>query len=430
MFVPACTLPGETRADDVAPGHGSCVRASKDRWIIAYQTRSWRGVDDERSIVYQVRKDAPDGPVLKEGFLAQSINNWDPLNDGSKLVRQHGHPVIFGVPKGALIDGKPAPNGNLFVVKWRIVGIGYDPVLKKIQRDKNGLREKTQGVQWTQIRLNDAEDNIVVVQPTKAFRQKGFETGNAVCSVKPAFMNQTFVPDVPFNHACTEWAVVNHFTDQGEIAPMKIAFNANTGLYEFVECGPLTGGPKQHLMEASLVHLGDRWIIAARSGGISWAVTEDPFKNLPKLTAYDDINCNSPLTVFTCADGVVRIFAGDLKVSPYHYSRNPMYMMDVSVKGDHFSFDNRQEVFDTFKAGLKFRKEVSPRIDFATIFPPYGKTQIVAYRVAPRSYNFPYDTRKGIPALNADEKPYCGMYYSVLTYRDVLPQPWTFAGEP
>ena len=75
------------------------------------------GVDDDRSIVYQLRSGAPDGPVVKEGFLARSINDWEPLGDGKKYVRQFGHPVAFGVPKGALIGGKPAAHGNVFVAK-------------------------------------------------------------------------------------------------------------------------------------------------------------------------------------------------------------------------------------------------------------------------------------------------------------------------
>jgi len=427
MLIPACTLPGETRADDVAPGHGSCVRASKDRWIIAYQTRSWRGVDDERSIVYQIRKDAPDGPVLKEGFLAQSINDWDPLHDGSKFVRQHGHPVIFGVPKGALIDGKPAPNANLFVVKWRIVAIPYDPVVKQIHRDKSSLFTKTQGVQWMQVRLNDEGNDITIVQPVKPFRQKGFETGDAICSAKPTVMNQTFVPAVAFDHACTQWADVNHFAISGEIAPLKIAYNATARLYEYVETGPLAGGPKQRLSECSLARFGGKWLIAARSGGVSFSLADDPFKDFPTPVPCPEIPTHSPLTVYTCADGVTRIFTGDGAASPYKADRNPLYAWDITAMGNVLSFGSPKVVFDTFKAGLKFRKAVAPRVDFGTLFPPFGKTQIVAYRVAPRAYNFPYDPPRKIPPLNAAEKPLCGCYYSVLTYRDVLPEPWTFA---
>jgi hypothetical protein len=439
MLFPECTLPGETRADDVAPGQAVCAQAARNRWILIYQTRSWRGVDDERSIIYQIRKDAPDGPMLKEGFISRSINDWDPLHDGSKVIRQHGHPVICGVPQGALIDGKPARNANLFVIRWRVVGINYDPVKKQLIRDKGVLMAKTQGVEWAQVRLNDEENDLVIVQPSQPFRQKGFETGPAICSAQIGWMNQAFVPPVPFNRDCTQWANVDHF-DEGRIAAIKLTFNPGKGLYEWTETGPLTGNKKEALSEASLARAGDRWVVAARSGGhveggppahfsggISWAQTADPFKEMPTPLSQPQPATNAPITAFTCADGVLRTFTGDLNASPYHYGRNPLYGWDVTVKPDGFSFTNRQEIFDTFKAGLKFRKAVSPRIDFALLFPPHGKTQILNYRVAPRAYNFPYANRNGIPALKADEKPFCGIYYSVITYREVQAEPWTFA---
>src|SRR5262245_48648630 len=78
MFIKESTLPGETRRDDVVPRHAVCLQAAKSRWLIIYTTHGYRGADDERSVLYQVRKDAPDGAVLKEGFLAKSINDWRP----------------------------------------------------------------------------------------------------------------------------------------------------------------------------------------------------------------------------------------------------------------------------------------------------------------------------------------------------------------
>src|SRR5262245_48605093 len=98
-------LPGERRADDFVPGQTTGLRLSRERWLVLCNTRGFRGVDDERSIIYQLRKDAPDGPVVKEGFLSKSVNDWDPLGDGRKCVRQHGHIVGFGVPRGARIGG-------------------------------------------------------------------------------------------------------------------------------------------------------------------------------------------------------------------------------------------------------------------------------------------------------------------------------------
>src|SRR2546430_2031667 len=118
-YIHECTLPGETRHDDVVPRHANAIQLGRARWLVIYSTHGYRGVDDERSIVYQVRRDAPDGEVLKEGFLARGQPNWlppgvKPPPEGKSYYKQHGHMVAFGVPKGALIGGKPAPNANLF----------------------------------------------------------------------------------------------------------------------------------------------------------------------------------------------------------------------------------------------------------------------------------------------------------------------------
>src|SRR5438128_1451344 len=74
-FIRECSLPGETRKDDVVPRHANAIQLSRQRWLVVYSTHGYRGVDDERSIIYQVRRDAPDGPVLKEGFLVRTLNN-------------------------------------------------------------------------------------------------------------------------------------------------------------------------------------------------------------------------------------------------------------------------------------------------------------------------------------------------------------------
>ena len=299
MLIRECTLPGETRADDVAPGQVAAVQASRDRWLLVYATRGWRGVDDERSIVYQLRRSGPDGTVVKEGFLARSVNDWEPLGDGVRCVKQHGHPVVCGVPKGASVAGKPAANANLFVAKWRVVGVPYDPVRKAVLRDRGGLLAKTQAVQWVQFRLNPAESDIEIVQPARVLRQKGYETGAAFCSVKAAWMNQSFVPPVPFNAACTEWADVNHF-DGGRIAALKLAFNPMAGRYEWTETGPTAGDAANPLSEASLARAGGSWVVAVRvAKGVAWARTDDPFMRLPPPVAEKVPATDAPLTAFT-----------------------------------------------------------------------------------------------------------------------------------
>jgi hypothetical protein len=77
-FVEECTLPGETRRDDVVPRHANAIQLSAERWLVIYSTHGYRGVDDERSIIYQVRAERPDGPVLKEGFLSRTSDDWHP----------------------------------------------------------------------------------------------------------------------------------------------------------------------------------------------------------------------------------------------------------------------------------------------------------------------------------------------------------------
>jgi hypothetical protein len=262
-------------------------------------------------------------------------------------------------------------------------------------------------------------------------RQKGHETGQAFCSAKGvAWMNQSFVPPVPFSRDSMQWADVNHF-DGGRIAATKLTYNAATQRYEWTETGPLAGDAEQPLSEASLARTGDRWVVAARTSGklrgAAWAMTDDPFQRLGPRAVGKEPATDSPLTVFNCPEGVLRIFTGDFNASPRRRGRDPLYCWDVSAGTEGVSVSNRREVFDSVKQGLKFRHETWPRVDFAILFPPHGNKQVLAYRVSPRSYNFPYDGRPEIPAIDAKEKALCGFYYSVLTYEgELAAAPWKF----
>jgi len=48
-------------------------------------------VGDDLSIVYQLRTVRWDGPIVKEGFVARPLTDWDPLEEGARHVKQHGH---------------------------------------------------------------------------------------------------------------------------------------------------------------------------------------------------------------------------------------------------------------------------------------------------------------------------------------------------
>jgi hypothetical protein len=419
-------LDGERRADDVFPAHANGIPLSRDRWLILCSTRGWQGVDDERSIIYQVREGAPNGRVLREGWIARSIPDWDPLGRGDRLHKEHGHPVAFGVPKGALIGGRPAPHANLFVVKWRVIGkrVGADGRMEH----PSGIKATRygQGVEWLQCRLNNAGDDLDLLQPAAPLRQQGFEMGARFCPHDVEWMNQTFVPAVPFNADATEWADVNHF-DRGRIAPLKYRFNPKLGLYEWVECGPLVGNAPMNLMEASLARDGDSWVVAARSdeglGAIRWMRTADPFHGLPEPVA-GDLAPKSPLCVFTGPDGILRLITGDPSVSPHRNARDPLYLWEVEV-ATGFRCVDRRVVFDSVAAGLPIRKESVPRVDMGKLLPHMGgRVQHLLHRVRTKSINHAANTKA---VITPEEKACSGVYHATVTYDRDLPPAWTFA---
>ena len=427
MLIDECPLPGETRADDVFPAHPNGIQVAQNRFLLLYATRGYRGTDDDLSIVAQLRKDAYDGPVIRDIMIAESINNWDPLDEGVPLVRQHGHPVAFGVPKGATVNGSLAPNANVFAIKWRVCARYVDSATG-LMANRPGLKELTQSVEWAQVRLNEAEDDLDVLQPAAPMRQLGFEDGDAFCAADARHMNQSFTQPEPFSRDAMEWADVNHF-DGGRIAALKYRFDADVGLYRWIEVGPLIGGDEDRsLSEASLVPCGDGWGISARrlsAQTIAWVRTEDPFSERPDLVCPPEPCNNAPLTAYACPDGVVRLITGDPSISPYRNGRDPLYLWDIDP-GRQFAVSNRRVVFDCIKTGLGIPLEQVPRVDMAKLLPHAGgHTQILAHRVRSKATNDPAKTGK---AITQAEKDASGIYYAKVHYREQLPGRWRFAG--
>jgi hypothetical protein len=114
-FISDTTIPGEQKSDWISPSHPFCMRLSEDRWFIIFATRGFTGMDDDRSVLYQIRSEAPDGPMIREGILRKGTRRWNRLGTGQTTSKAHGTQVAFGVPKGAVKNGKPLPNSNVFV---------------------------------------------------------------------------------------------------------------------------------------------------------------------------------------------------------------------------------------------------------------------------------------------------------------------------
>lgn len=447
FFIADCSVPGETRADGAYPHMADALQLSKDRWLILYSTRGFLGVDqgfrggdNDRSVVYQIRKDDPAGPVLKENILARYREDWDALGDGGRYLKQHASVCGFGVPKGALVHGRRVPHENLFAATWyccpRARGTGLDDLPSGEFEEK--LFGKAFCIEWTQFKLNDTGTDIEILQPPRMMRQKGYESGDLFCSVEPrCAMNKWYVKPAPFTDDHSEWVQLPHFT-RG-IAAIRFKVSPATRLYEWVQTGPLFDTGYQsglrpsnriayRLTETSVLRHTDSWIIAARSAepgsknvpGTAWFRTDDLFKPLPKPFFPGSPKSNAPTGVFRCPDGVVRIFTGDRTASPYGNERDPLYCWDVDLD-DGFKVATCRVVFDATKAGMPVREESGTRVDMPNLFPHAGgKEQWLVYRARVRRRKHP-TTR-----LVEEEKRRSGLYCGRLVFDSELPPAWQF----
>ena len=241
-------------------------------------------------------------------------------------------------------------------------------------------------------------------------------------------MNQSFIQAAPFNDDCSEWADVNHF-DGARIAPLRYAYSADLGRYEWVATGPMVGAAERGLYEASLVRLGDGWLIAGRprvngrrGRGAGWMRTDDLFGRIPEPTYTSTPDADTPIAVFRAADGSVRLFANDVNHErPNRGGRNPLWCWEVDP--EDFSITDRRVVFDTFDAGLPIRPECDPGADMCKLMPHAGgRVQLLLHRVRTRALTIPYLQATVTPA----ELQAVGIYYEKVHYADDHPGCWDF----
>lgn len=450
-LVDDCTLAGERRRDGAFPAHPNGLRLSRDRFLLIYATRGWRGVDEDRSIVYQVRAGAFDGPVLKEGLLARAIDDWDPLGDGRKCFKSHGHPCGFGVPKGALIRGRPAPQANLFVLKWynyaRLFSAPGE-LGRPLADDSSRLSAATLRIQWMHVRLNATDDDLEIVEPISTLRAPGHAPGDRAGE----HLNQGFSQAQPFNPDATEWVdmISAPWPDRdppagaGPVAA-KYRYIPARHRYEWVQAGPRFFPQGLDASEGGLVRLSDGWAICARPHKdanlpLLWARLDDPFARparrvLAQPRAGQPI-VRGPTTAYRCADGRIRVFGGDREGSPYDNRRHPLYAWEADP-GKDFALTRRQVVFDILAADVGVRAQAEPIADMCKLLPHAGgSTQWIVHRFRTESINFRRDRPASTnpepqfrisPAVTETERALHGIYLARLDYGTGFPDEWTFA---
>jgi len=439
------SIPGERRVDGVAPAHGNATQLSRDRFLVLNSTLRFRGVDDNCSITWQLRRDSYTGPIIKEGIFAKSIDDWYPLGPKYRCVRQFGHPVVFGRPKGATVNGKPALHANVFVIKWRVTARVFVPEGGYIMwlSEPPEVRPRTQDVQWLQFRLSDDENDLEVIQSTTPMRQIGYEQGPDVCKHTGLWINQTYVQPVPLNDAADEWAAVNHLARRvpdteeiGRYAPLesyvaaaRYRFNPDKGCYEWADVGPLIG---PGLFEGNISpHDGD-WLIAARqlSGepGVAWGRVNDPFTQTPQMTVPTDVaSTSAPLSVYKCPDGVTRLCTGDREASPHGSNRDPIYLWDIDPDND-FKAVARHQIYSPRDDGNTIPHEHEPLADMVKLLMHTGgSVQTLIHRVrtcAMMVKEADYSSRI-LPMTDGDFNG-TAIYHAAVHYDESYPPTWTF----
>jgi len=435
-LVHECRLPGEGRELNVYPAHPNAAQLSEDRWLLIFSTRASRGNDDEKSIVYQVRAGSVEGPVLNEGWIRRSVDDWDPLSDGKKYVRQHGHPTVFGVPRGALIDGTRVAHENIFVCMWRTVARWIDPALNYLQDPSElpDLARQTQKVEWLQFRLNDAGDDIEVIVPSAQLRQKGFEAGERICANgKVENMNAGFVCAVAANSLRSEWICCHHVNIGADprqalggqvgagLVPLRFEFDPASGRYEWVEVGRrvIPG-----LYESSTIRWGGEWIVCGRRYAhdvVGWVRGADLFDGEFEMELPADQPNRAPVSCYLCPDGVIRRLGGCVERSPYESHRDPIYAVEIDPR-NCFSASGHEIIFDGRAAGLPMQG--GPLIDFPKLVSHAGgRVQTVLYRARSQMLN---DPKRPERHLLQDEIDASGIYFSQVYYDREYPGAWSF----
>jgi len=464
MYIGECGLPGETRADEVQPSHSAGMQLARDRFLILYSTRGYRGVDDDLSIVYQLRSDRWDGPIVKEGFVSQTLNDWDPLKEGARHVKQHGHVTGFGVPKGALIGGKRVPHENIFVVMWRQVARARHPETGWLEEVhvRPDLWEKTSEACWRHFRLNDSADDIAWLTEAVPMRLPG--QGAEFLKGRPdvAGMIKGFVPAVPMDDSCEVWIDLNSACRVGGasrgaskgrgVLPGIYRFNRQTSRYEWTEAGPLSDWG---FYEASVARHGKQFVYMARASGtkpplpeaagpytnhIHYHLTENPLEPQLDFQPAFDQPSNGPRTFFTGADGGFWKLGGSVSQSPYAEERNPIYMMRV-LPEENFRTGECHVILD----GEAENPGIPPPVwlDFPKLLPHTGGTeQWMLFRVrgiglkySPEMYEIDLqlrgrgERRPGVPfvrMLTEEEFRNGGIYAAKVHYREPQPATWEF----
>jgi hypothetical protein len=164
-----------------------------------------------------------------------------------------------------------------------------------------------------------------------------------------------------------------------------------------------------------------------KGGPIGWARVQGPFSDKAKFVFPFDPQTVAPLTVYRCADGVLRLFTGDARISPHPKNRNPLYCRDIDPD-QNFAASNRRVILDTVTAGLTIPADLDsgPHVDMPELLPHTGgASQMFVFRVRTNGL-LKNDAAYGLRRITPAELHATGIYSSRLCCAQEPPPPWTF----
>ena len=281
-------------------------------------------------------------------------------------------------------------------------------------------------VEHVQFRLNDAEDDIEILQEVQMMRQRGFENSKFPCQHAMS-MNRTMMPPKPVDGNFEQWMELDQFGNRypdNRLAAVLFQFNHDKRLYEWTRTGPLSPViPGVAAIEATLNHIGDEWIICARGyggkGQTIWYRVKDPLEAWTDPILREEPGDHAHKTASVCADGVLRVFAHDRATSPLKEHRNPLYCWDVNLKD--FTVSNRRLIVDAHAAGLPIRY---PFVDCPKVLPAGNGKQYLGIRVISplKWHEIPnYDGK-----LTQEEFGLMGGHVVEMKYDGPVPDEWDF----
>lgn len=430
-FITDAALPGESKAEGYFPHNPGIIRVSPRRWVVFFTTIDSRGWDAVKSVLYQLRADAPDGPVVAKGVLAGACDDWDPLGRGERWSKRNGSPMSFGVAKGAVRDGRPMPNANRFVVHWyRYAHLArngelLNPIVGRGTvewREGLVLFKKVMRLEWAQFRLRDDETDIEIIQPPQVMRQRGFDSDLNYCPLGENYaMNLGGSAPTPLNDDRTEWVEFDVFSTDHEVhvphgvvkaAPIRYRFNPDTRLYEWVETGRLFDIPGRRLGESTLVRRDGEWLLSLRTwNGVQSTFFHrfsDPFGDLG--AARQDQSRNGPdegpRLLYGCADGRVRLF-GNIRAQSPTRTRDPLWVWELDPQT--LTLSEPRLVASCKDCGLPFQQ---PYLHAPKLVPVTDRRELLFFTATTRRLG----TNEEKTGVTDAERAAAGIHYAEILY--------------